>query len=213
MYRSLSSLVPNASDLLALEVEELAGVLLAHLNSYEGMAGNSVYQNGLLSQGNFIRAQEQTDYGQKPEYGDRQAQVNRALMEAWAWLEREGILIRDPNQPAALFFVSGRGQRMRSQRDFEAYRKASLLPKSQLHPLIAAKVYPAFLRGEYDTAIFQAFREVEVAVRAAGGFSADLVGVNLVRESFSPVKNTVPAGPLTDTLLPVATPQSGQCTR
>jgi uncharacterized protein (TIGR02391 family) len=204
MYRQLSSFVPNASDLLALEVEELAGVLLAHLNSYEGMAGNSVYQNGLLSQSNFTRAHEQTGHGQKPEYGDKQKDVNRALMEAWAWLEREGILIRDPNQPAPWFFISRRGQRMRSQQEFEAYRKASLLPKSQLHPLIAAKVYPAFLRGEYDTAIFQAFREVEVAVRAAGGFPAGLVGVNLMREAFRPVKDAAPAGPLTDTLLPIA---------
>ena len=203
-FRSLSSLVPHASDLLALEVEELAGVLLANLNSYEGMAGNSVYQNGLICQSNFVSALEQTGRGQKPEYGGKQPLVSRALMEAWAWLEREGILIRDPNQPAPWFFISRRGQGMRSQQDFEAYRKASLLPKSQLHPLIATKVYPAFLRGEYDTAIFQAFREVEVAVRAAAGFPADLVGVNLMREALRPVKNTAPAGPLTDTLLPVA---------
>jgi hypothetical protein len=46
MYQSHSSLVPDASDLLALEVEELARVLLAHLNSYEGIVGNSVCQNG-----------------------------------------------------------------------------------------------------------------------------------------------------------------------
>ena len=31
----LSSLVPNAADLLSIEVEELAGVLLAHLNGDE----------------------------------------------------------------------------------------------------------------------------------------------------------------------------------
>ena len=202
MYRPLSSLVPNASDLLALEVEELAGVLLTHLNSYEGMAGNSVYQNGLLSLNNLIAVQIQ--FGQNPEYGDKQPQVNRAIIEAWAWLEREGILVRDPSQPAAWFFISRRGQRIRSQDDFDAYRKATLLPKSQLHPLVAAKVYPAFLRGEYDTAIFQAFREVEVAVRDAGGFPADVVGVNLMREAFKPIKNTASAGPLTDTLLPMA---------
>jgi hypothetical protein len=49
MYRSLPSLVPSAADLLALEVEELAGVLLMHLNSYEGVSGNSVYQHGGIS--------------------------------------------------------------------------------------------------------------------------------------------------------------------
>jgi hypothetical protein len=36
MYASLQSLVPNADDLLALEVEELAGVLLIHLNRLRG---------------------------------------------------------------------------------------------------------------------------------------------------------------------------------
>jgi hypothetical protein len=36
---SLSCLVPNAADLLALEVEELAGVLLIHLNSYRPFPG------------------------------------------------------------------------------------------------------------------------------------------------------------------------------
>ena len=48
MYRSMSSLVPIVADLLDLEVEELGGVLLTHLNSYEGGSGNSVYQNGRI---------------------------------------------------------------------------------------------------------------------------------------------------------------------
>jgi hypothetical protein len=49
MYRALSSIVPKASDLLALNVEELGTVLLTHLKSCEG-AGNTVFQNGLISQ-------------------------------------------------------------------------------------------------------------------------------------------------------------------
>jgi uncharacterized protein (TIGR02391 family) len=204
MYRSLSSFVPNAADLLALEVEELAGLLLIHLKSYEGVSGNSVYQNGLISEKNFLDAQEQRGHGQQPEYGNHQSQVNAALTEAWSWLEREGFLIRDPRQPALWFWISRRGQRIASREDFDAFRKASLLPKEQLHALIAAKVYPAFLRGEYDTAVFQAFREVEVSVRAAGGFPDDLVGVNLMRDAFRPIKNSSPPGPLTDTQLPVA---------
>ena len=44
MFASLSSLVPNADDLLALEVEVVAGVLLAHLNSYSDDSGNNVVQ-------------------------------------------------------------------------------------------------------------------------------------------------------------------------
>jgi len=46
---TLSSLVPNADDLLALEVEEVAGVLLAHLNSCHGDPGSSVVQSRAAS--------------------------------------------------------------------------------------------------------------------------------------------------------------------
>jgi uncharacterized protein (TIGR02391 family) len=72
-----------------------------------------------------------------------------------------------------------------------------MLPKGQIHPLIASKVYPAFLRGEYDTAIFQAFREVEVAVRNAANSSSGMVGDKLMRSAFSPG-----TGPLCDGQLP-----------
>jgi len=44
--KSLSWMVPNVDDFLSLEVEELAGVLLVHLNSCAEGAGGSggVYQ-------------------------------------------------------------------------------------------------------------------------------------------------------------------------
>jgi uncharacterized protein (TIGR02391 family) len=202
MYASLSSLVPNAEDLLALEVEEITGVLLTHLNSYGGDSGNSVVQRGRINQHNLFNTLDH-----QPEYPGRQPEVNQALMEAWSWLQGEGFLVRDANQPGDWFFLSRRAQRLKSRDDFAAYRKASLLPKGQLHPLIATKVYPAFLRGEYDTAVFQAFREVEIAVRSAGKFRTEALGTPLMREAFRPVdpKNSALAtGPLTDTTLPVA---------
>lgn len=41
------------------------------------------------------------------------------------------------------------------------------------------------MRGEYDTAVFQAFRELEVAIRAAGAYAADDIGVPLAQKAFS----------------------------
>jgi uncharacterized protein (TIGR02391 family) len=198
----ISSLIPSADDLLALDVEELAGILLSHLNSYGSGAGNSVVQRNLISQHNFLR-----DLESAPEYPGRQPEVNQALMEAWNWLEGEGFLVRDPHQPAVWYFLSRRAMRLKSQQDFAAYRRANLLPKGQLHPSIAAKVYPAFLRGEYDTAVFQAFREIEIAVRNAGKFSAEDVGTALMRQAFRPTdpnKPSIAPGPLTDKALPSA---------
>lgn len=196
MYRSLASLVSGATELLALEVEELARVLLVHLNSYD--------THESISQHNFFNALNPSAYNSKPEYGDKQHEVNRALMEAWAWLQSEAFLVRDPAPGPDRFFISRRGKRLKSCDEFGSYLKARLLPRGQLRPLIAGAVYPAFLRGEYDTAVFQAFREVEVAVRTAGSFPDDLVGVSLMREAFKPVKKNNPPGPLTDTSLTVA---------
>ncbi len=205
MYASLSSLVPNADDLLALEVEEVAGVLLAQLNSYGDDSRNSVVQRRRINRHNFFNR-----LNNHPEYPGRQEDVNRALMEAWSWLQGEGFLVRDADGTGDWFFLSRRAQRLKSQEDFDKYRKASLLPKGQLHPLIATKVYPAFLRGEYDTAVFQVFRELEVTVRRAGKFPADLLGDKLMRKAFCPAdleKPGVTPGPLTDTTLPVAEQQ------
>lgn len=91
-------------------------------------------------------------------------------------------------------FISRRGQRLKSTVDFAAYRRSNTLPRASLHPVIAEKVWPPFIRGEYETAVFQAFKEVEVAVRAAGGFGDGDVGVSLMREAFK-----TDGGPLTDT--------------
>ncbi len=192
-------MVPNPDDLLALEVEDLAGVLLTHLNTHGGH-----FIPGRISHPQFFEKLRTMRPLGEADYGERQPEVNMALMEAWAWLEREGLIVRDPVHNLDQFFISRRGQRLRTRQDVDAYRKASLLPKAQLHPLIASRVYPAFLRGDYSTAIFEAFKEVEIAVRDACKFPHELIGDKLMRAAFAPAENNQQAGPLTDTELPLA---------
>jgi|SRR5271169_2031098 len=115
MYQSLSSQVPTADELLALELWQLGAVLLAHLKSHEGST-TGVVQNGLISFPNFIASQNPTGSGQKAEYGDKQPEVNRALSEAWNWLEKDGIVIRDLAQPAPWFRISRRGEELLRKR-------------------------------------------------------------------------------------------------
>jgi hypothetical protein len=107
-------------------------------------------------------------------------------MEAMAWLRTGGLLVESASLTGGFFFVSRRGKTILSRDDFATYRKAGLLPTAQLHPHIASRVYPAFIRGEYGTAAFQAFREVEVAVRDAGNFGAKDLGKELMRNAFKP---------------------------
>ncbi len=205
MERSIASLVSSSEDLLKLPVEEVGWVLLAHLASFGNDSRDGrVWGEGRIHHYNFFNYLDQ-----HPPYETQREDVKRALLEAWAWLQQEGFLVRESNSGGGdVFFRSRRARQLETGSDFDAYQRAGRLPRGQLHARIAARVYPAFLRGEYDTAVFQAFREVEIAVREAGGFPADLLGVDLMRQAFRlvnrPNQSVVEAGPLTDTNLPVA---------
>ena len=89
--------------------------------------------------------------------------------------------------------MTRRGRELTSRDDVARYRQAAMLPKSLLHDRIAERCWMSFVRGEYDTAVFQAFREIEIAVREAGGYSNADLGVTLMRAAFK-----IDVGPLTD---------------
>jgi uncharacterized protein (TIGR02391 family) len=167
--------MPDHEALLALEPEELAGIVLEYLHSL------SPRDSGQLNRYNFGLHHTVKEYPHQ--YQD---EISRALMEAWVWLEREGFLAPEPGDTGNWVFITRRGHQLKTAVDVEAYRKTNLLPKQFLHPVIAYKVWSLFLRGEYDTAVFQAFKEVEVAVRDAGGYAKKDYGVNLMRQAFHP---------------------------
>lgn len=190
----IHSMIPDAEDLLALEVEELAGVLLEYLNS---LGPNDQHR---MNRYNFTLPHGPSAIVYPAQHRDR---VVDALMEAWVWLEREGLLAPRAGQNGDWSFITRRGKSLANRKGLNAYRHASMLPRKLLHPSISQKVYPAFLRGEYDTAVFQAFREVEVAVRDGGRLAANDLGVPLMRAAFD-----VSDGPLTDKGLVRAEQQS-----
>ncbi len=184
---SIHSLVPDPEAMLALEPEELAGVLMEHLNSLPASEQRS------LNRYNFSLRHTVRDY---PE--DAQDELSLALMEAWVWLEREGLLVPKPGSAGESVVISRRGQRLRTRDQVRSYRCANLLPRGQLHPRIAQKVWALFLRGDYDTAVFQAFKEVEVRVREAAECADTDIGVALMRKAF------VTGGALADAEAPKA---------
>jgi uncharacterized protein (TIGR02391 family) len=59
-----------------------------------------------------------------------------------------------------------------------------LLPEESVHKALERRARPAFLRGEYDTAIFEAMKAVEVTVRRAAALTASDYGVSLMRKAF-----------------------------
>lgn len=174
--------IPDPDDLLALEPEELAGYLIEHLNS-------DPYARQRISRPDFSNgpAFENVWGGAKIE------DCRRALMEAWMVLEREGLVAPEPGNQSEFFFLTRRGRRLTNRTDYQAFRHARLFPKDSIHPKLS-KVYPLFLRGDYETAVFQAFKEIEVTVRnATHTLDPKFYGVDLIRQAFHPR-----TGPLTD---------------
>ena len=55
------------------------------------------------------------------------------------------------------------------------------------------RVWSTVVRGDYETAVFQSFREVEIAVRDASQLPSTELGISLMRRAFD--KNS---GPLSD---------------
>jgi uncharacterized protein (TIGR02391 family) len=123
----------------------------------------------------------------------RRSEVARAIGEAWQWLQNTGLLMTDPEQPNGYFCLTRKGRAIKSPADFEAYRQGNVLPVALLHPTIAEKARPMFMRGDYDVAVFQAFKDVELAVRTAAKLSDSDIGRKLMQIAFQPEK-----GPLTD---------------
>ena len=194
MSKSIFSIFPDPEPWLTLEPEELAGFILEYLNSLPEK------DREMLNPHNFSLPQPMGE-----SFRANEKKITQALMEAWVWLEREGLVAPVPGAGAqgAWVFVTRRGNRIKKSVDLEAYRKTNLLPKQLLHPVIAQKVWSAFIRGEYETAVFQAFKEVEVSVRDAGGYSPTDIGIPLMRKAFDSLN-----GPLTNKKLPEAERES-----
>ena len=192
MFPKLLEILPNAESLLSLEPEELAAHLLESLEGSQQINPESIISHSYLSRS----LQTKTELRQKypPKHDD---EILFALREAWQWLEREGFVAPRPTDLSrerslgmvTTYFVTRRGQKIETPKDLVSYRQADPLPK--LHPIIAQKVSSLFSQGDYDIAVFQCFKEVEIAVRKAGGYKDTDYGTDLMREAFHPDKGNL----------------------
>ena len=198
IFSKLFKHLPDAKHLLSLEPAELAGHLLISLEDIKQINPESLITYKEMGDEIKRRSNSNPQLIYPKVY---QEDVLLALMEAWQWLVREGFVAQRPTDlpsdsyrtSSTKYFVTRRGQRIQTPEALASYRKANLLPKAQLHPVIAQKVWSLFLQGDYDTAVFQAFKQVEVAVREAGGYAENDRGTDLMRSAFH-----VSKGNLTD---------------
>jgi len=198
MYE-LAQMFPTADGLLALEPDALGAKILALL------CKRNPHQNqGMFSLDNLVAELWRFPLvpGQQSHFPqNKRGEIDLAVGEAWAWLEREGLLIPAPD-------INGRnGWRVLSRRarsyaqdvDTGGRPAPIAFPRQLLHARILEKAWPAYMRTDFDNAAFEAMKAVEIAVRDAAGYGPEKIGVNLVQDAFSPGK-----GPLVDTAAPSA---------
>ncbi len=159
-----------------MEPEELAPLVLKQL-SESGQQKLNMHNFSLGNDSDFV-AWAGPDPRQRQE-------ISQRLIVAWRWLERELFIAPQPGN-IDWAFITQRGKAILESQDFETYKKGHLLPSEGLDPILVRKVKQAFIRGDYDTAIFQAFKEVEVRVRKKAGLSDSDIGVSLMRTAFNP---------------------------
>ncbi|HUP63067.1 MAG TPA: TIGR02391 family protein [Thermoanaerobaculia bacterium] len=162
----IEDLLHDQTTLLALEPEELAVHLLERFRNTSAETRQSLH--------NFINDLKHS-HRIPPT-------VEEVLTEAWWWLVREGFVVESTS--SGWFYISRRGKRALESNNPIAFRHVRLLPRESLHPAISEKSFPPFLRGDYETAVFAAFKEVEIAVRSASQLAEQLVGSDLMRRAF-----------------------------
>jgi uncharacterized protein (TIGR02391 family) len=183
--RDLVGVIPDAEAVLALEPEELASHLVFLIQARENGKAFSV--------GNYL-LELKGSFGDLPGYPTTQAyDVTLAVSEAFAWLQGQGLIVPSPTSTHPWMVLSRRAAAFSAPSDMLEFQAARAYPKDLIHHAIAKRVWMAFIRKEYDTAVFLAMKQVEIAVRAAASLPDDLVGVKLARKAFD-----VESGPLSD---------------
>ena len=184
----LPTVIPDVEVLLTLEPEELGAKMLFLLRSRtERMFNLATLREELWSQ----------SLSDRPQYSsNRKQEIDLAVAEALAWLDAQGLIVpaEGMNGQNGWRLLSRRARKFEDEKDFTNFAVARRLPKESLHPRIAQSVWQAFMRGDFDVAVFQAMKAVEVEVREAASLPAKDIGPALMRKAFHPDN-----GPLTDT--------------
>lgn len=172
----LVTAIPDPDMLLALEPEELGAKMLFLIRGRFDAAKFNI--------GTLRTELWNSDTPLQYLYG-RKDEIDLALAEALAWLEAQGLIVpaEGMNGNNGWRHLSRRARKLEDETALKNFTVARLLPKDSLHPRIATPVWQAFMRGQFDVAVFLATKEIEVYVRDVTGLENEL-GTRLMRAAF-----------------------------
>lgn len=175
---------PPVSELFAMQPEEIGRLFFLYIKQNQPDGRNKVHLSHYANP-------SASDY---QSYAGNNGEVLHLIAEGWSWLKTEGYLADDPQDSNnGWCFITRKGMQVNSIEDFKTFSHIRLLPKDSLNPILRKHVYGLFMRGEFEKAVFEAYKTVEVKVRNAAGLPDTDIGVKLARNAFHPT-----TGALTD---------------
>lgn len=184
---NLLKMIPDMDFLISLTTEEL-GIKILFLLKEECRVNNgkftvnhllnSIHNNG----GNHNPILNISNFNQS-----KKIEVEQAILEAWSWLEVQGFIVWPDTTNGANGYrkLSRIADRFTDEAKAANYVFSSKFSKELLHPRIAGKIWNLFVREEYEIAVLQAFKEVEVYVRDAAKLKPEDIGTSLMRKAFN----------------------------
>lgn len=183
---TLSELIPDPRNLIDMAPSELGGYILEVLS-----ASPSPGSSGLVHIGRLL-----ADLDRKNDWlGNQQLrqEVAISISAAWTWLRVNGLICPDPDANPSYDWVTRLGREIANRRGIASLLTDQQLPAATLHAALLKDVRPLFLQRRLDTAVFEAFKALEVSVRRAAGYGHDKIDTSLMSAAFHPND-----GPLTD---------------
>ncbi|MFM9879481.1 MAG: TIGR02391 family protein [Burkholderiaceae bacterium] len=175
--KQLYQLIPDAATVIDMHTAELAGYVLESLMSAGEM------ERGVWNRRNFCMqvSRGYSDVNQNPN-----TKVGIACSTAWAWLESNGLICQHPDQDIGWFLSTKRAGEIGSREALHRVISNQQLPEEFLHPELLVNARPLFLQSRFETAVFEAFKSLEVAIRNAAKLGHEMIGVQLAGRAFHP---------------------------
>ena len=178
---AIQQVLPDADTLLGMELEELAEAVMTAARQDIASSNGRFSVSTLFTVPNH----QTSDPVKWSSYKINAAE--RAVGEAIYWLLRELLIMpADLDNPGNMFVFTRRGAQIKGRTEFDVHLREAVLPRGVVHQSIEPLMRTLFMKGHYEEAVPLAFKEVEIAVRDAASYEAELHGVPLMRKAFNP---------------------------
>ena len=187
MARLLLAIVKSPENIPAMTKEELAYALLEDMQARLEQPVNGILNRHHVGANLFSGGAFYSSNGSAVSVRDLANRIERlgrdaiALLEKWELVEpADGI-----NGRNGYMVLTEKGKSTTEQTDFEGIRVRGLLREEMLHPLLRGQIYGYFTANDLGTAVFEAFKTVEIEVRRVGGYAEKEIGKSLMCKAFA----------------------------